>query len=105
MEAHKEHLKILCRVCCKRPKGYVHKKISEACQSLLSSELGIVDVLSESEDIQKQEGVIRATNLTLHVWQPHVQYHKALGVNLREERLLWISNGDQTVKITPGPFF
>ncbi len=85
MEAHKKHLNNLCRVCGKKPKGYIHKKISDACQSLLSSELGIHTVSSESESVyppgvcnscylilkQKNKGEIRATNLMTHTWLPH----------------------------------
>ena len=85
MEAHKNHLNNLCRVCGKRPKGYIHKKTSDACQSLLSSELGIHSVASESVNVyppgicnscylilkQKNKGEIKATNLTEHKWLPH----------------------------------
>ena len=85
MEAHKVHLKNLCRVCGKKPKGYIHKKISEACQSLLSSELDIHTASTEPDNIyppgvcnscylilkQKQKGEIMATNLVEHTWVPH----------------------------------
>lgn len=85
MEAHKERLKNLCRVCGRKPtRGYVHKKCSDKCQGVLSSVLGI-EVSTEPENIyppgvcngcylilrQKQKGDIRATNLTPHTWLPH----------------------------------
>ena len=84
MEAHKEHIKILCRVCGKKPKGYVHKKNSDACKGILSSVLGL-EVETESEDIypsgicnscylilkRKQNGDIRTTNLSPFTWLPH----------------------------------
>lgn len=85
MEAHKDRLKAMCRVCGKKPtKGYVHKKYSDKCQEVLSSVLGL-EVSTESEDIyppgvcngcylilrQKHKGDIMATNLTPYMWHPH----------------------------------
>ncbi len=54
MEGHLKMLKNRCRVCARRPTGYMHKKESPSCQSLLSSLLNINAATAEPEDIFPQ---------------------------------------------------
>lgn len=87
-----EHLKMLqnrCRVCARKPTGYMHKKQSNTCASLLFSMLGI-EATSESEDIfppivcnscyitlkrAREEGMdIKLTTLSVHTWEPHSDF-------------------------------
>ena len=79
-------LKNRCRVCARKPTGYMHKKESPICQSLLSSLLNI-NATSEPEDVfppvvcnscyivmkkTKEEGIDFAlTSITVHTWEPH----------------------------------
>ena len=88
MENHQNILKLLCRVCGKKPKTYTHKKNSDACNSLLITAFGI-DVRSESQEvyptlvcnncylsmkrikISKESGVALKSQLSLSHWFPH----------------------------------
>lgn len=86
MEQHTNLLKNRCRVCGNKPRGYVHSKLSKACDSLLSTLLAI-DVKSESEVIfppvvcnscyitlkkaKEERTDITHTPLTIEIWEPH----------------------------------
>lgn len=88
MEHHKQCLGNRCRVCGKKPNGYIHKKESDACQRVLLSMLGL-DVSCESEEIYppvvcngcyatlkelvkaEEKGIVRVTNLVPYTWLPH----------------------------------
>lgn len=86
MEGHSKLIKNRCRVCARKPTGYMHKKLSTTCESLLSTLLK-VDVRSESEEVfppvvcnscyltlkkAKEEGTdIALTTLITHTWEPH----------------------------------
>lgn len=86
MEGHSKILKNRCRVCARKPAGYIHNKLSTTCESLLSTLLKI-DARSESEEIfppvvcnscyltlkkAKKEGTnIALTTINVHMWEPH----------------------------------
>ena len=88
MEHHKKCLENKCRVCGNKPKGYIYKKESVACQKVLSSVLGL-DVTSEPGEIYPsvvcnrcyatlkeldkamEKGIMRETNLNSCSWLPH----------------------------------
>lgn len=50
MDEHQSRLTLLCRVCGKSPKTYMHRKDSNACKALMLAAFG-VDVGNESTEI------------------------------------------------------
>lgn len=90
MEEHLSRVKILCRVCGKNPKSYMHRKISDKVKPLLLSAFG-VDVSNEPAEIypslvcnhcylslsmqriakSKETGVVSKSQLALSSWLPH----------------------------------
>ena len=86
MEQHKNCIEKRCRLCGRKPKGYVHSKYSAKCESLLSTLLKI-SVAKESDDIfppvvcnscyitlkkaKEDDADIVTTTICPFVWEPH----------------------------------
>ena len=88
MEQHKSYINQLCRVCGKKPKGYMYKKTSSACKEAL---LEVFNIAAEREDNDiypelvcnpchltlrqlcdaRKEGRPRETDLVPQNWIPH----------------------------------
>ena len=89
MEQHKKCLEKRCRVCGRKPIGYLHSKYSKKCDSLLSTLLNI-SVTTESEDIyppvvcnscyitlkktKEADKNIVTTALSTFAWEPQSDY-------------------------------